>query len=263
MRRDKRAPALYELMRPRSKSPPLAGSVPAPYTRAPVASPETDDSLSWLSPGRVIRIPVGYVFVAAVVLVAMMIGGYMAGYKQRQREEERQRALEVRRQLDGVTDPLAAAPAMVPAGPAASPGGGGGTGAPIAGRPEPASPTGAPGAAQVQAGSSGGRLIVVRDGASDPRVVGQNYLVVAMLAYEEAERAANFLASRGLEILLVPVHNRPSNWHVIVGRGFGSGEYYGPSGKRLEHDIHALGREYKSQHRGPVNFSDAWWLKHR
>lgn len=256
MRRDKRAPALYELMRSRQKGGPFI-SPGSTYTPAE-AQPELDDPVSWLSPGRVVRVPVGYLIVAVLLVVALAISGYMVGYKQRQREEDRQRSLDLRRQLDGVTDPLAEPRTAIPAGTSQ-----------IAGRPEPVTPRGGqPGAAGPSGGlgqdsTRPGRVTIVTDKASDPRQTGLNYLVIAQLSREESERAANFLSSKGLEIAVVPVDNRSSTWHVVVVRGFGSDEWYGPDGKRLERDVQALGREYRRDHRGPVDFSDAWWQKFR
>lgn len=252
MRRDKRAPALYELMRSRSKGGPFAppGTL---YRPTEVEPEETDDRLSWLSPGRVIRLPVGYIIVAALVILALSIGGYMIGYKKREREEARLREQELRRQFDDVRDPLVDPQARPGAAPNSNQAVlGSPERLPSATRPEPSSttPAGRP-----------GRVTIVRQPNDDPREAGKNYLVAAQLSMEEAEKAANFLATNGLEIAVVPVDNRALNWHIVVVQGFGSGDWYGPGGKRLERDLQALGRQYKRDQKGPVDFSDAWWQK--
>lgn len=253
MRRDKRAPALYELMRSRPKGAPFAppGTLYHPVEAEPE---ETEDRLSWLSPGRVVRIPVGYIIVAALTILALSVGGYMIGYKKREREEARLRELDLSRQFNNVRDPLADGQTQPPGGsaaPASSSVAGSPERTPLSISSEP-SPSGRP-----------GRVTMVRQPADDPRGAGKNYLVAAQLAPEEAEKAANFLASRGLEIAVVPVDNRSLNWHVVVVQGFGPGDWYGPGGKRLERDLQALGRQYKRDHKGPVDFSDAWWQKYK
>lgn len=255
MRRDKRAPALYELMRSRSKGGPFAppGTL---YRPTEVEPEETDDRLSWLSPGRVIRLPVGYLIVAALLILALSIGGYMIGYKKREREEARLREQDLRRQFDDVRDPLAD-----PQGRSGAAGTVPSTGQPVLGSPE--RPPVASSSEPPPSALSGrpGRVTVVRQPGDDPREGGKNYLVAAQLALEEAQKAANFLAARGLEIAVVPVDNRSLTWHVVVVQGFGPGDWYGPGGKRLERDLQALGRQYKRDLKGPVDFSDAWWQK--
>lgn len=261
MRRDRRAPALYELMQTRPHAgPPIRPGRPAIN---PATLPDAEERLSWFSPGRVIRVPTGYLVVALLLSLALAIAGYIIGYKKRDRDFQRQAEQALARQFEGVTDPLAIPSPSSP--PPVSPG------APSAERNSPSLPL--PGSSPIGRGTppaqnpqntgrlSPGRVVLIRQPADDPRQIGQNYLVVAQLAQSEAERAANFLASKGLEIAVVPVDNRPSTSFVVVVRGFGPGEWYGPDGKHLERDVQALGREYKRDHKGPVDFSDAWWQK--
>jgi len=228
-----------------------------------------EERLSWFSPGRVIRVPVGYLIVALLLILSLAITGYIVGYKKRDRDLQRQAELALARQFDGVTDPLALSTPP--------------TGLPPSPRPPqlpqstnattPTTPTtpanpanrsnqtiNAPNTPNTTLPKSG-RVFLVRQPADDPRQVGRNYLVVAQLAMAEAERAANFLAAKGLEIAVVSVDNRSSTAFVVVVQGFGPGEWYGPDGKRLERDVQALGREYKRDDKGPVDFSDAWWQK--
>lgn len=105
-------------------------------------------------------------------------------------------------------------------------------------------------------------MVAVTGSGDDPRQPGMNYLIAATLPTDEAEKAAAFLSSRGLEIAVVPVDNRPSQRWVVVLQAFGSREWYGPEGKRLEEQIKSLGREYQQQFKGPSVFRDPWWKKH-
>ena len=88
-----------------------------------------------------------------------------------------------------------------------------------------------------------------------------NYLIAATLPRDEGEKAAQFLASRGLEIALVPVDNQGSRWVVVVLQGVAAKDLGGPAARNLEQRLQSLGREYK-QMKGPTVFNDPWWKKH-
>lgn len=98
--------------------------------------------------------------------------------------------------------------------------------------------------------------------ATDPREPGLNYLIAATLPIDEARRAADFLSSKGLEIGIIPVDNRPSLRWVVVLEGIAAKDLGGSAARSLERRIQDLGREYRDLHKGPTVFNDPWWKKH-
>src|SRR5690242_19982454 len=75
-------PALYEMMRGRP-----GGSAPPPVMEQPEAesSPFAGfDFSQWLSPGRTVRLPVGYMFLIAALAVVLIWFAYMVGAKRGQ-----------------------------------------------------------------------------------------------------------------------------------------------------------------------------------
>jgi len=252
LRRSKKAPTLYELIRERPAGSPFsAGAGPTssapsrPLPRIEEDAPSGAGSL--LSPGRVVRVPVGYLFFAGAIILALIVAGYAVGYKKRDAEAAADRQREAQRALAGVTDPL-----QEPAGPITQPTGLGTAATPERPIPVPPSRSG-----------PGGRILRVDAPAQDPRRAGLNYLVVAFLPENEAQRAAEFLAGQGLEIGLMKVDNRPSWREVVDLQGLEASELGGEASDRIRQRVTALGRDYKRQERGPVDFADAYWKKHQ
>lgn len=254
LRRSKKAPTLYELIRERPTGGPFSPGA-GPVVRHPIrpATQAEDDRPagggSLFSPGRVVRVPVGYLFFAAAAVLALIVAGYALGYKKRDAEAAAERQREAQRALDGVTDPLQTAQeptqGVVPAE---------GRTAAMPERTAPAVP--------LRTGP-GGRVVRIDAPGADPRQPGLNYLVIAFLPEKEAQRAAEFLAGQGLEIGLVKADNRPS-WREIVDlQGLEASQLGGDASDRIRQRVTALGREYKRQERGPVDFADAYWKKHQ
>ncbi len=75
--------ALYELMGGRRSE--------TPRSTKPVAEPESH-TWSWLSAGRTIRVPVGYLFLATALILVAVIVSFTLGYGRGQREAEAARA---------------------------------------------------------------------------------------------------------------------------------------------------------------------------
>lgn len=282
MRRNKNAPALYELMgapRPGSSTPHVAPSHSAPAP-IPPAMTGTDDGPGFkLGPGRAVSIPLGYLIAAGLVVFVLLVAAFATGYRRKEseiaRDLERQAAL----QWDGTLDPL-----QNPQNPS-----GGSNGAQPAGsqpqpaqprpRPEPTKrppsqavpapqnpPQGAPtGVNRPQVAPpkpAQGMVVPVTGPENDPRQSGLNYLIAATLPPDEAEKAGQFLASEGLEIAIVTVDNRPSLRWVVVLQGLAAKDLAGPAARALERRLQELGREYRDVHRGPTVFNDPWWKKH-
>lgn len=131
------------------------------------------------------------------------------------------------------------------------------------GQPERAAPVPTPPPqANNPAGARPKGSTVVSGPGDDPRQVGLNYLIAATLTADEAERAAQFLAGRGLEVAVVPADNRgPSRW-VVVLEGLTAKELGSTRARALEQKIQDLGRVYKQEFKGPTVFNDPWWKKH-
>jgi len=88
-----------------------------------------------------------------------------------------------------------------------------------------------------------------------------NYFIVATQPLDEADKAAEFLAERGLEVARLPVDNRGLAI-VIVREAFASGEMGTPRARKLEVEIKRLGRAYKRDHGGGTDFESAYASKY-
>lgn len=242
MARGRRGPTLYELIRdPRTMSPgprhttPTAPStppsVPAHTPIAPCGG--ADDGPNWLSPGRSVRIPVGYLFLFVAIGVGLLFGGYWLGHTRAAQAYDRDRAARNADLLgEPVQDPL-------------------GSPAPVGNRVggnQPVSPPVRPtGAAAVPTGG-------------DPRVSGLNYYIVATLTEPEARRAAEFLAANGVAAAALPANN--GRYEVVALRGFSASEIRSRDAATYKSNIQRLGRIYKAEHRG-VDFADLYPKKQR
>ncbi|HBS29423.1 MAG TPA: hypothetical protein DEB06_08230 [Phycisphaerales bacterium] len=259
LRRSKKAPTLYELIhqRPASGGSFTPGSAPAsaPLRPSPPIAEEPGPAMgSLFSAGRVVRVPIGYFFFAGLLVLALVVGGYVVGYKKRDAEADAERQRDAQRALSGVTDPLSG---PGPSGPGSGPPG---VAEPVRGPdPRPAGGGAQPNRSQTSAGP---RIVRVERPGDDPRRAGLNYLVIATLPQADAERAAEFLVGNGLEIGLVKADHRPSWREVVDLRGLEPSQL-GDASDRVRQQITALGREFKRQGRGAVDFADAYWKKHQ
>jgi hypothetical protein len=268
MRRDKHAPALLELIaknRPvpvpmTSAPPPVAPPTPSlpssrevmPRPQPGPASTSIEEAGNWFSPGRSVRVPVGYLVPLILLAAALIVGAYATGYQARKAEESRAQSDTAAAEMSALVDPLtqpAPAAANTPAR------------LPPAIR-APATATRSADAALNAGAARAPGYIVVHGPNDDPRQAGLNYLIAATLPRDEAEKAAQFLDSKGLEIAVVPVDNQGSRWVVVVVQGVAAKDLGGPAARSLEQRLQALGREYKQTMKGPTVFNDPWWKKH-
>lgn len=260
MARKRRGPTLLELIR----EPPPGGSFRVSPGGAPsrsVAPSDPGGGPGWWQMGaRTVRLPVGYLFVAAGVALALTVVGYFIGYKRAEQDARAQRAREGQALVDSSLDPL---------------NGGIGSGAPLAqtqstpvtGAPAPGGtrqsqpqqqPAGQP--PQQPRQPSGGQAPPATrpsDLERDPRVAGMNYLIIARLGPDEARKAAAYLQANGVDVAVIPTNSERFR-EVIATRGFAAGEVTGPERQRLESRIKELGRLYRLQERGPTDFSDMY-----
>ncbi|MEM9082378.1 MAG: hypothetical protein AAGB34_02195 [Planctomycetota bacterium] len=265
----RKAPALYELIHDRPRGA-VGTTVRRPDSHGRMPEPEVDeDRILGIAPGQALRVPVGYVFFGAFVVLALMIGAYLGGRAVRGQEaEEKMRTLQVENQelkqalreaAPIVQDPLNqlseqtkttiddvlrgeeegntdAIESIVPSGPFVDyevnvP------------TEDPSSPT----------------LFLVDGPSSDPRVDGMNYFVVVHLSRGEAEKVAQFLVENGISAARLSVNSRGLA-DVVALRGFASGTLSDPPRMRLERQLKALGRDYDSQG-GATDFESLYLKK--
>ena len=250
----KNAPALYELIGGRSRlSPPGPPAAEAHEEESEVVEESFEEEAhhTILSPGRTVRMPVGYFFFGLAIIIATGVGCYMLGYKLRdaayQREEKRQAQLEAPIEpLDRPvnSDLLGPGRGSPLTRPRADSGAGSGSGA-----VRPPSPA---------IGTGPGRMVVVAAGTPDPREKGVNYAVVATLGLERAEDLAKFLSERGLDVAVVKTNN--VRLHSVVAlKGFPSGTFRTEERRDFESSLKSLGAEYASQGGGRKDFGGLWW----
>lgn len=321
MRRDKNAPALYELIRdkpaagkpmppPSRVAPPAVTTRPAAVKPPPAPRPvdDTERPASILTPGRSVRIPLGYFIPVAILLLVAVVGAYTVGYQRRDAEQKVVEQRESAQALDAV-DPLASVPVNpqilnppanaaprqpAPANPqprqaanttppkpdtVARPAPSTATPPPTSGQPvrqptatpasgPPAQTTPAnPAPANTAPAPVGGTtrpkgVVIVSSPADDPRQVGLNYLIAATLTADEAEKAAQFLVSRGLDAAVVPADGRGSQRWVVILEGLAAKDLGSSRARTLENRLQDLGRVYRQELKGPTVFNDPWWKKH-
>ena len=239
------AVALYELIGP--PRPPQR--VNKPKRRTSMTKRSTLPG--WLRPGHTIRLPIGYLFVAAVVGLVALAAAYSVGYARARPTEEAGEvggwvaASDLAQSRPGPEEPLAArtrrqtaaAPSHHP--PAAAEAG------PPAVEPPP--------------------LAVADQPApvfGDPRTPGKSYFVIAETHAAGAERLALYCRSEGLEAYVIGSDTDKFR-KVIVLPGFDPGFRSNPKVKTLETTIHRVGDKWKSVERGASNLRDAYPLLFR
>jgi hypothetical protein len=272
MARKPSQPALYELIRP---SPQQRALPPAtvPTRVVPLGSgggvtvgrtgpsdaahggPATAASLSPAGPGRFVKVPVGYAYLAVAVglaaLVAVYIYGYSAGESAASKRFEERRIEELTSQGNlPAYDPLSAG--KTPSSLRTPPAGGSGGGGQALG-PQGGAGAGSGGAAVQDLGPPPG---------GDPRQVGLNYFVIAHTDGVRGPALVQFCRANGLDAHLVPDDNgRPRL--VVVCPGFAAGERQSAEVKALEAKIRSVGNRWKSAARGNSDFGDLYPKKHK
>lgn len=225
------APALYELIRSRRAEPPRRVKPPRPE-RPPG---EVRDWLSWLSAGRAIRAPVGYLLLGLAGCLVLLVAAYIFGYTRAGRVGA----------IEGVTS---LSEANRHPGPEVAP------------DPAPVEPIrqpvlAAPQVPQMPTAPAGQASIF-----DDPRLPGKSYFVIAETNVAGAERLALYCRGQGLEAYVIG-GNDDRFRKVIVLPGFEPQERSSPRIKALEDRIHQVGDRWKSAERGASNLRDAYPLQ--
>lgn len=236
---------MYELVRDRPRTGPFA----APGSRYVDRIEEPDEDESLLSPGRIVRVPVGYFFVAAAVVVVVGIGGFILGESRARAELERIKDRAAQQGIDNlIVDPLTQ-PGEQQASNQVSPS--------IERQPR-VSQNGS-GTGTAEPGLE--RPLLVDSWDEDPREADLNYFHVAHLPRSEAERAATYLAARGIPTARLP-RERGGSCDVVVLQGFARGELGSAERRELEQRVKRIGRDYKREADGPTDFADLYLRKH-
>jgi hypothetical protein len=190
-------PALYEKMRNR---PAVLAPPPAIVDVGPPLTPRDLTTGGWLKPGRVIRLPVGYVLVAGTLTLVLLVSAYTIGYRSGQRLERHRYEQAVGSSVAGVADqdlttldPLAASPSASGRGLLSS-----------------STPANSPSTVKPTPRANWGDI------ESDPRKKGFYYYVLATTKPDGARRLANFCRNNGLETYVVPCDNKPSFRWVVA-----------------------------------------------
>ncbi len=219
-------PALYELIQARqgSRAAPLTAD-PKPVT---AAAPTTGESIGWFSPGRTIRLPIGYLFLAAAGLILLAVSAYMFGYQHGERATELQFG-----DLAGRTDGIPSAQiAQDPMATDARVGGG-----------SPRSATYGP-----VRRSSTGSMVTNADPwgpvPSNPREIGLNYFILIHTHFENAVKLAKFCRKESLEAYVVKAKNI-DQYQVIFLPGYRKGARETEQIRALERRIKAVTQKWK------------------
>src|SRR5262245_44412138 len=231
-------PALYEKMRGRpTPSPALAPTIAEPINLAPV----DDVPGGWIRPGRVIRLPVGYILLAAALTVTLVVAAYMIGHG---RGEGLARA-DYEKNLVNAAGPSLNTPpeSLEPiSDPTSQPLALSGASLPIKSAPKSAWGPVAP--------------------KSDPRKKGLSYFVLAATNQAGAVKLADFCRSHGLETYVVPDKNKLLL--VIAFPGFDSSvtKRSSPEVRSLEERIHEIGTMWQRETRDVRDLHDAYPSKY-
>lgn len=228
------------------------GDVQAPVVvGSPAARPSTGDSMGSAPRGtlgihasvRVLRVPMGWVWIAAAIVVIALIASFSIGYRSGAARGERDRANELI-QLVGDAEGRAGDPLTALSG-----GGVPGRGAAAQ------TPTTPAGSAREDDARRGGATESSAAPRGDPRVAGHSYFVVAHPLSERADELVAFLRAQGLDGAVI--RERSSRFpKVIALPGFADPKSSAASDFRTR--LRAAGVKWKAQARGNQDFGNAY-----
>jgi hypothetical protein len=240
-------PTLYEAM---SKSAPARPTASAPIGRRPGGDPDRPVPPALLTPGSMVRLPVGYVWVIGVLVAGMVIGAYLMGRANgletgRSEMSEVQAATErVARETARLREP--------------------GTAAGVSGVPAPAPATGTrrdpAGDVPIMSTAPGG-LVVPGGVAADPsgrpsdplldrRASGKSYYQIITTTFDDAMLTARLVsvegASLGLDAQVVR-GDTDRLASVILHPGFDLGKFTKADEDRWRRVIRELGSRVRGR----------------
>ncbi len=217
--------------------------------------------------GRRLTFPMGYVFIAAALVLISWIGVYMIGYS---RAESAHKNEQIAR-LTSSSDPLLTDSAPITAPERRLPTTSNNT-APRTNtqRPVPQvssdGPTGAGLPNRAGSTATRSRSAAANQPASvlPPAVfeLDNNYLVIANYHRDEAQLAATFLNDNGVRATIAP-SGSGSSWHVLGLRGFTSDQMRAGEHRQYREQVENLGRSWERNHGGSDNFSQMFFRKEK
>ena len=188
-----------------------------------------------IGPGRALRVPAGYLLIAGVAAVAVMVGVFAWGFSRGEAAARSETAKTLAAAVAGrsVRDPL-----------------GEGAGGDL--HRDDAWEGGA-----VELAPDRDRIEPEPVPGGDPRREGLNYFVLAHATVEAAPDLVSFCRSQGLEAHVVADHNGVLR-KVIVTPGYADGARRSETVQALERRIRDVGLSWKAQRRGNADFSGAY-----
>jgi len=263
----RRNTTLIELIRDRSgptrtqagppvRAPRVRPEAPGRPSREGRAGFDAEALRGWLSPGRRLNLPMGYVLIALALVLISWIGMYMIGYSRAESTLEAERIAA----LTTTADPL-----MDDRGTGLSADRAQGAGAlpprESATRPTPrvssSGPTGT-GLPRAQSNAAANRPASVLPPAEFES--GLNYLIVANYHREEAQRAAAYLLDNGIRATVIPVRGGAS-WRVVCLGGFTGEQMRSGDHREQLQRMEELGKAWERDHGGPDNFGQMFFRK--
>ena len=244
MAKDRNTPALFEVFGRMNATPShpaeVAPTFAPPRVHVESIAPEAEAAPMGPSSPRIIRLPIGYIYVALAVVVVMIVGSYFVGVS-RGRHQALQPTTETCKQPPNKDPTLHAGD-----------GGGAdlGTKAPLENRntaPNPA-PGNAAGPANPGPTAPGRRPL-----DRDTRQAGLNYIVIERFEPDEAWAVKEFLKRNGIDVLVLK-DNNPALLQVVTAEGF-RGWSSNSAAQALDKRLEQLGRQWKSRERGSKDFS--------
>jgi hypothetical protein len=241
-------PALYEKMRSRSTSAPLIE--PKEQIEPPVPFAQNEPPVeamvsTWLRAGTAVRVPVGYVLVAAVLVLSVIVLAFTIGH----RSGETAVRSKFEKEIVAATEANSELTAMDPLSQSGAPGRGALAGAGMTPR------TRATQNANVQSSPSNWGQVAPK---SDPRKKGLAYWVLATTNEPGAIKLAEFCRANGLETYVVSAKN--SMRLVIAMPGFDLSVTGRNSAevKSTEDKIYDIGAKWQRETRDIRNLRDAY-----
>ena len=197
------------------------------------APPPTDESTTWLSPGRTIRLPIGYIFLGAAALILVIVFIYMFGFQHGERSSE----LEFGDLADRVNP---ASGAEIAQDPMARDSGAGMVGSGGSAQLASAVPT----SGRSAAAPTGTNCDLGGDIQSNPREAGLNYFVLIHTQRANAIKLARFCRVESLQAYVVKARNM-DQYQVIVLPGYRRGGREDTQIRALERLIKEVTQKWK------------------
>jgi hypothetical protein len=232
-------------------------STPPPVETGHDEPIETASPLGWLSPGQVVRMPVGYLLIAAAGVLILVVAVFYVGYETGGRAEKVEAERRLREYGAPTNDPLVEG-FVDPVGSAADiPGAGGAEpGSDTTRQAQPTETAGRDEPDDAQSRQPAERRRTAAP-ATPERVKGLNYWIVSYTTPEEGERLVDFFAEHGIPAKAYPASG--GNVQVWVLRGFSREELRTNAADEFKLRLRRLGRIWKSE-RGGTDDLDTMWL---